>query len=42
MADGKNMKKKILICLGIAVAGLFAGVFLRGATDSAGVTKGTA
>lgn len=36
------MKKKILILAGIGIAGFFAGIFLRGVTDSKGITKGTA
>ncbi len=35
------MKKHILILVGIAIAGAAAGVFLRGVTDSKGLTKGT-
>jgi hypothetical protein len=42
--SGKNeiMKKKVLILAGIAIAGFFGGIFLRGVTDSKGITKGTA
>ena len=35
------MSKKILILGGLAIAGLFAGVFVRGFSDSKGWTKGT-